>query len=167
MTSTGRPVKIWCGEMLIRTVNMFSLSLRPSASDSPVNTKSESQIPLSSWTEHQPRTVRPVMDASSSNSSEWNNDDKWSSQVRRTGVHPILLCGETCKMCTDNFFNDEINNFFMDNYCSKIWNYVKLIRKVSVKWEELKKFQSSTFDTIARRRLVEDQDTILELTGKI
>ena len=32
---------------------------------------------------------------------------------------------------------------------------------------ELKKFQSSTFDTIARRRLVEDQDTILELTGKI
>ena len=33
--------------------------------------------------------------------------------------------------------------------------------------EELKKFQSSTFDTIARRRLVEDRDTILELTGKI
>ena len=33
--------------------------------------------------------------------------------------------------------------------------------------EELKKFQSSTFDTIARRGLVEDQDTILELTGKI
>ena len=33
--------------------------------------------------------------------------------------------------------------------------------------EELKKFQSSTFDTIARRRLVKDQDTILELTGKI
>ena len=33
--------------------------------------------------------------------------------------------------------------------------------------EELKKFQSSTFDTIARRRLVEDQDTILELSGRI
>ena len=33
--------------------------------------------------------------------------------------------------------------------------------------EELKTFQSSTFDTIARRRSVEDQDTILELTGKI
>ena len=33
--------------------------------------------------------------------------------------------------------------------------------------EELKKFQSSTFDTFARRRLVEDTDTILELTGKI
>ena len=33
--------------------------------------------------------------------------------------------------------------------------------------EELKKFQSSTFDTIARRRLVDDQDTILELSGRI
>ena len=33
--------------------------------------------------------------------------------------------------------------------------------------EELKRFQGSTFDTIARRRLVEDQDTILELIGKI
>ena len=32
--------------------------------------------------------------------------------------------------------------------------------------EELKKFQRSTFDAIARRRLVEE-DTILELTGKI
>ena len=32
--------------------------------------------------------------------------------------------------------------------------------------EELKKFQSSTFDTIARRRLVEDQDTILDLSGR-
>ena len=33
--------------------------------------------------------------------------------------------------------------------------------------EELRKFQSSTFNTIARRRSVEDQDTILELTGRI
>ena len=33
--------------------------------------------------------------------------------------------------------------------------------------EELKKFQSSTFGPIARRRLVEDQDTILGLTGKL
>ena len=33
--------------------------------------------------------------------------------------------------------------------------------------EELKKFQSSTFDTIARRKLIEDQDTIVELIGKI
>ena len=33
--------------------------------------------------------------------------------------------------------------------------------------EELRKFQSSTFDTIARRKLVEDQSTFLELSGRI
>ena len=33
--------------------------------------------------------------------------------------------------------------------------------------EELKRFQGSTFDTIAKRKLVEDRDIILELTGKI
>ena len=32
--------------------------------------------------------------------------------------------------------------------------------------EELRKFQSSTFDTVARRKLIEDQNTILELSGR-
>ena len=57
---------------------------------------------------------------------------------------------------------DEINNFFMNNYWHKIGFFVKLMRKVS-----LKRFQGSTFDTIARIKLVDDRDTILELTGKI
>ena len=33
--------------------------------------------------------------------------------------------------------------------------------------EELRKFQSSTFDTLARRTLIEDQNTILELSGRV
>ena len=33
--------------------------------------------------------------------------------------------------------------------------------------EELKRFQGSTFDTYSRRKLIEDRDTILELTAKI
>ena len=32
-------------------------------------------------------------------------------------------------------FNNKINSFFKDNYCSKIWNYEKLIREVSQKWK--------------------------------
>ena len=32
---------------------------------------------------------------------------------------------------------------------------------------KLKKFQSSTFDTMARRKLFEDQNTILELSGRV
>ena len=33
--------------------------------------------------------------------------------------------------------------------------------------EELKRFQGSTFDGFSRRKLIEDRDTILELTAKI
>ena len=33
--------------------------------------------------------------------------------------------------------------------------------------EELRKFQSSAFDTIARRKLIEDQNTFLELSGRV
>ena len=32
--------------------------------------------------------------------------------------------------------------------------------------EELRKFQSSAFDTVARRTFIEDQNTILELSGR-
>ena len=47
------------------------------------------------------------------------------------------------------------------------WDLREAHEKSLNEMEELQKFQSSTFDTSARRRLVEDQDTILELTGKI
>ena len=33
--------------------------------------------------------------------------------------------------------------------------------------EELRKFQSSTIDTLARLKLIEDQNTILELSGRV
>ena len=33
--------------------------------------------------------------------------------------------------------------------------------------EELRKFQSSTFDTLVRRKLIEDQNTILKLSGRV
>ena len=62
---------------------------------------------------------------------------------------------------------DEINKFFMNNY----WNQNRELREAHEKslseMEELQRFQGSTFDTISRRKLVEDRDTILELTGKI
>ena len=33
--------------------------------------------------------------------------------------------------------------------------------------EELRKFQSSTFDTLARQKFIEDQNIILELSGRL
>ena len=41
------------------------------------------------------------------------------------------------------------------------WEFREAHQRSLTEMEELKKFQSSTFDTIRRRRLVEDQDTIL------
>ena len=66
----------------------------------------------------------------------------------------IVLIKETNNM-------DEINNFFMNSYWSKTGIFV------NNEMQQLKWFQGSTFDTLSRRRLIEDRDTILELTGKI
>ena len=59
--------------------------LASTASESPGKNRSESQFPLSSWNEQQPRTVRPVMGASSSDYSEWNIDEKRSSREKKSG----------------------------------------------------------------------------------
>ena len=60
--------------------------LASTAPENPGDTKSESQnVPLSSLNVQQTGMGRPVLLACSSNSSEWNNDDKWSSQVRKSG----------------------------------------------------------------------------------
>ena len=47
------------------------------------------------------------------------------------------------------------------------WDLREVHEKSLNETVELKKFQGSTFDTSTRRRLVEDQDTIFELTCKI
>ena len=60
--------------------------LASTASERPGKTKSESQnVPLSSLNVQQTSTERPVLGASSSFYSEWNIDDKWSSQVWKSG----------------------------------------------------------------------------------
>ena len=52
----------------------------------------------------------------------------------------------------------------------QLWRQKLEFREAHLKvkeMEELPKFQSSTFDTIARRKLIEDQNTILAFTGRI
>ena len=68
------------------------------ASESPGKTKSESQnVPLSSWNEQQPGTGIPEMGASSSDYSEWNIDEKWSSQEWKSDEMLECKNGETCE----------------------------------------------------------------------
>ena len=53
----------------------------------------------------------------------------------------------------------------------ELWRQQKDFREVHqeslTEIEEFRKFQSSTFDTLARRKLIEDQNTILELSGRV
>ena len=53
----------------------------------------------------------------------------------------------------------------------ELWRQQKDFREVHqqsfTEMVELRKFQSSTFDTLARRKLIEDQNTILELSGRV
>ena len=53
----------------------------------------------------------------------------------------------------------------------ELWRQQKDFREVHqqslTEMEELRKFQSSTFDTLARRKLIEDQNTIMELSRRL
>ena len=62
---------------------------------------------------------------------------------------------------------DKIIKFLQEQLLKQNWDLLEAHEKSFNEMDELKRFQCSTFDTIARRRLVEDQDTILELTAKI
>ena len=53
----------------------------------------------------------------------------------------------------------------------ELWRQQMDVREVHqqsfTEMEELRRFQSSTFDTLARQKLIEDQNTILELSGRV
>ena len=72
----------------------------------------------------------------------------------------VLLIKET------NDF-DEINKLLHEQLLEQNRELREAHEKSLNEMEELKRFQGSTFDTTARRKLVEDRDTILELTDKI
>ena len=56
---------------------------------------------------------------------------------------------------------------YKDNYGDRKLEFREAHQQSLTEMEELRKFQSSTFDTIARRKLIEDQNTILELSGRV
>ena len=79
-------------------------------------TRSESQIPLSSWIEQQPRTVRLVKDACSSIYSEWNTDEKWSSQDWKSDEK--VLEARTERLVNEQpagFFTQHTNKIIVDD----------------------------------------------------
>ena len=82
VTAKSRPMTNVVSRCRARDPIVFA-SIAP---ENPEKARSESQkVPLCSSNVQQPSTERPVMGASSSNYSEKNNDDKWSSQVWKSG----------------------------------------------------------------------------------
>ena len=70
------------------------------------------KIPLSSWNEQQPRTESPVMGASSSDYSEWNIDEKWSSQEWKSGE---MLEARTGRPVGGQQFTQDTDKFVIDD----------------------------------------------------
>ena len=59
------------------------------------------------------------------------------------------------------------NDFFKDKYCSKIWIFAKLIKEVSLKVKSLGSFRVPHSTLLQDEKFVEDQNTILELSGRV
>ena len=104
VTAKSKPMMNLVSRFSVRDPNV----LASTAWESPGKTKSESQnVPLSSLNVQQSSTERPVLGASSSNYSEWSIDDKWSSQVWKSG--------EMSKTSTDRLVsNKSVINIDMD-----------------------------------------------------
>ena len=101
VTAKSKPMMNLVSRYSVRDPNV----LASTASESPGKTTSESQnVPLSSLNVQQTSTVRPVLGASSSNFSEWNIDDTWSSQVWKYGE---MFGTSTVRPVDDNFVIDD------------------------------------------------------------
>ena len=81
VTAKSKPMTNLVSRCSVRDLNV----LASTASESPVKTRYESQIPLRSWNEQQPRTERPVMGACSSDYSEWKSEKSDEMSNTRTG----------------------------------------------------------------------------------
>ena len=84
----------------------------------------------------------------------------WMELSSLNEVRLIVLMQETNNL-------HEINNFFMNKLLEVNRELREAHEKSLNEMEELRRFQGCTFDGFSRTKLIEDRDTILELTAKI
>ena len=114
VTAKSKPIMNLVPRCSVRDPNV----LASTASESPVKTRYESQrLPLSSWNEQRPRTVRPVKDAYSSSYSEWNVDEKWSSQEWKSDEMLEARTGRPVSGQPPGLFAQHTDRFIVDNDC--------------------------------------------------
>ena len=105
------------------------------------------------------RTGKPVGESSS------------SAQIRTLFEQRQMIIAECCEKVSHHEFQTARAEQERQILQEELWRQRKDFREVHqqslTEMEELRKFQSSTFDTLARRKLIEDQNTILELSGRV
>ena len=89
---------------------------------------------------------------------------RWSTQKLNETIE--LQKEEICRAHQGDERRRQDHQLLHEKLLKQNWDLREAHEKSANETEELKRFQGSSFETIARRRLVEDQDTILELTGK-
>ena len=83
--------------------------------DMKVITCSGSQLSLSSWNEQHQRTGRLVLDAHSSNYSEWNIDKNWSSQEWKSDELMEVRTGRPVYEQPPGLFTEHTDKFIVDD----------------------------------------------------
>ena len=74
---------------------------------------------------------------------------------------------EICRAHQGDERRRQDQQLFHEQLLKQNWDLREAHEKSLNEMEELKRFQGSTFDEFSRRTLIEDRDTILELTAKI
>ena len=109
VTAKSKPMMNLVSRCSVRDPNV----LVSTASESPEKTRHESQnVPLSSFNVQQTSTGRPVMGASSSDCSDWNIDDKRSSQEWKSGE---MLEARTVRPVGGQQFIQDTDKFVVDD----------------------------------------------------
>ena len=106
------------------------------------------------------RTGKPVGESSS------------SAQIRTLfDEQRQMIIAECCEKVSHHELQaaraEQERQILQEELCRQQKDFREVHQQNLTEMEELRKFQSSTFDTIARRKLIEDQNTIMELSGRL
>ena len=111
VTAKSKPMMNFVSRCSERTPDV----LASVASESPGKTRHESELPLSSWNEQHRRTERLVLDAYSSSYSEWNADEKWSSQEWKSDELMEVTTGRLVSEQPPGLFTEHTDKFVVDD----------------------------------------------------
>ena len=128
----------------------------------------QNQFPVITQTERMvDRTGKPVEEITGIAEERESS----SAQIRTFIEQRRTIIAECCEKVSHHEFQAARAEQECKILQEELWRQQQDFREVHqqnlTEMEELRKFQSSTFDTLARQKLIEDQNTIMELSGRL